>query len=36
MKTKFTSVASRARELKKSYQKDIENIVGFIDDLLKE
>lgn len=33
---KFAIVASRARELKKSYQKDIENIVRFIDDLLKE
>ena len=33
---KFAIVASKARELKKSYQKDIENIVRFIDDLLKE
>lgn len=33
---KFAIVASRARELKKSYQKDIKNIIEFIDDLIKE
>lgn len=33
---KFAIVASKAKELKKSYQKDIESIIQFIDDLLKE
>lgn len=33
---KFSIVASKALELRKDYQKDIENIVLFIDNLLKE
>jgi hypothetical protein len=32
---KFAIVASKARELRKNYQKDIENIIHFIDDLIR-